>query len=359
MTAAPTIWVMAGGTGGHIMPGLAVAEILRTQGCAVRWLGNPDKMEGRLVRPAGFEMIALRFSGVRGKGLRDLIRAPFALLACMWGLWREISRQRPDVVLGMGGYVALPGGLTARLRGVPIVLHEQNAIAGKTNQWLAKIAQEVLVGFPNALPKSQWVGNPVRAAMGELLPPKQRYSERKGPIRILVVGGSLGAAALNEMVPLALSQIDKDVRPIVMHQSGEQHLMALQAAYDKVGVHAQCVAFIDDMATAMSQADLLICRAGAMTVAEVAAVGVAALFVPFPFAVDDHQTANAQYLVEHQAGFVKQQRELVPSDLAQWLQEQTRESLALVAQRAHAQAKPDAARDIAKRCLAFTSRGLA
>jgi UDP-N-acetylglucosamine--N-acetylmuramyl-(pentapeptide) pyrophosphoryl-undecaprenol N-acetylglucosamine transferase len=259
----------------------------------------------------------------------------------------------------MGGYVALPGGLTARLRGVPVVLHEQNAIAGKTNQWLAKIAQEVLVGFPNALPKSQWVGNPVRAAMGELPSPKQRYRERKGPIRILVVGGSLGAAALNDMVPVALSHIDKDVRPVVTHQSGEQHLMALQAAYDKVGVQAQCVAFIDDMAAAMSQADLLICRAGAMTVAEVAAVGVAALFVPFPFAVDDHQTANAQYLVEHQAGFVKQQGELMPSVLAQWLQDQTRESLALVAQRAHEQAKPDAARDIAKRCLAFTSRGLA
>lgn len=357
MNRAPIVWVMAGGTGGHIMPGLAVAQFLCERGCRIRWLGNPDKMEGRLVPPAGFEMIPVKFAGVRGKGLRDLVRAPFALLSSMITLWREISRQRPAVVLGMGGYVALPGGLMAWLRQVPVVLHEQNAIAGKTNQWLAKVARAVLLGFPGAIPAARWVGNPVRDSFAKLPAPQDRYAQRQGPLRVLVVGGSLGAKALNDIVPQALALIPNSQRPVVIHQSGEQHLPELIQAYQASGVQARCVAFIDDMAGEIGQADLLICRAGAMTVAEVAAAGVAALFIPFPFAVDDHQTANAKCLLDCEAAFLRQQRELTAPWLAQWFAAQTRAGLLEVAQRARAQSKPNATRDIAEQCLALARSG--
>lgn len=353
MRHAPVVWIMAGGTGGHIMPGLAVAEILRHEGCVVRWLGNPDKMEGRLVPPAGFEMITVKFAGVRGKGWRDLLKAPFMLFASMVHLWRAASKQRPAVVLGMGGYVAMPGGLVAYLRQIPIVLHEQNAIAGKTNQWLAKLSRTVLTGFPEALAAGQWVGNPVRAEIANLPGPESRYADRKGPLQLLVIGGSLGARALNEIIPLALSRMPIENRPRVTHQAGQQHLEALQSTYEQLGVSASCVSFVQDMADALGQADLLICRAGAMTVAEVAAAGVAAMFVPYPFAVDDHQTANAQFLVNDDAAFLKQQSDLAVDWLAQWLAVQTREALLNVAARARSHAKPDAAQVIADQCLSI------
>jgi UDP-N-acetylglucosamine--N-acetylmuramyl-(pentapeptide) pyrophosphoryl-undecaprenol N-acetylglucosamine transferase len=353
MKTSSLVWVMAGGTGGHIMPGLAVADWLRKHGCDIRWVGNPDKMEGRLVRPAGYEMIPVKFTGVRGKGLLARLRAPFGLLGSMLTLWRAMAKQKPDLVLGMGGYVAMPGGLVAKLRGVPIVLHEQNAIAGKTNLWLARLAATKLEGFPGALPDGQWVGNPVRLAMTQLPGPEQRYGARSGPLNILVVGGSLGAAALNEAIPMAISRIDPVMRPLVQHQSGEQHLQTLKDAYEAAGVQASCVAFIDDMAKAMADADLVICRAGAMTVSEVAAVGVAALFVPFPFAVDDHQTANAQHLVRHEAAYLRQQRELATEWLARWLEAQTREALCAVAVKARAQAKPQATEVIGTQCLSL------
>lgn len=347
------VWVMAGGTGGHIMPGLAVADWLRDQGHQVVWVGNPDKMEGRLVPPAGYEMIPVKFAGVRGKGLMARLRAPFGLLGAMIKLWWAMSTEKPDLVLGMGGYVAMPGGLVAKLRGVPIVLHEQNAIAGKTNLWLARLAKARLEGFPGALPGGQWVGNPVRSSMTQLPDPQRRYGSRTGPLNILVVGGSLGAAALNEAVPIAISRIDPARRPNVIHQSGEQHLQTLKHAYEKAEVQATCLAFIDDMAKAMADADLVICRAGAMTVSEVAAVGVAALFVPFPFAVDDHQTANAQHLVKQDAAYLRQQRDLAIEWLARWLQAQTRESLCAIAVKAHALAKPQATQVIGARCLSL------
>jgi UDP-N-acetylglucosamine--N-acetylmuramyl-(pentapeptide) pyrophosphoryl-undecaprenol N-acetylglucosamine transferase len=352
-TTAPLVWMMAGGTGGHIMPGLAVADWLRERGCQVKWVGNPAKMEGRLVPAAGYEMVAVTFTGVRGKGLLARLRAPFGLLGAMFALWRAMAAQKPVLVVGMGGYVALPGGLLAKLRRIPIVLHEQNAIAGKTNLWLARLTAHQLEGFPGALPQGHWVGNPVREALANLPVPQIRYAQRTGPLRVLVVGGSLGAAALNEAIPLALSRMDPAQRPEVIHQSGEQHLQKLQSAYEHAGVHATCVAFIDDMAKAMSDADLVICRAGAMTVSEVAAAGVAALFVPFPFAVDDHQTANAQYLVTHDAAYLRQQRELAIEWLARWLQAQSRETLAGVAVKAREQAKPEATAQIGARCMAL------
>jgi len=353
MSQAPVVWIMAGGTGGHIMPGLAVAEILRDKGCLVHWLGNPEKMEGRLVPPAGFEMITVKFAGVRGKGWRDLLKAPFTLLASMARLWSAASRQKPTVVLGMGGYVAMPGGLVAYLRRIPIVLHEQNAIAGKTNQWLAKLSRTVLTGFPDVLPGGQWVGNPVRADIANLPDPQLRYRDRQGPLRLLVIGGSLGAKALNDIMPLALSRMPLEQRPTVTHQAGQQHLAALQVAYQQADVSAQCVSFVQDMADALAQADVLICRAGAMTVAEVAAAGIAAMFVPYPFAVDDHQTANAKYLVDDEAAFLKQQSDLSVDWLAQWLAVQTRESLMQVAMRARQHAKTAAAHTIAEQCLSL------
>ena len=351
MTRSSIIWIMAGGTGGHIIPGLAVAEVLRDQGYDVRWLGNPDRMEGRLVEPAGFPMIPVRFGGVRGKGLLQKIKAPFLLVAAILRLVLEMMRNRPAVVLGMGGYVSMPGGLAAWLVRIPVVLHEQNAIAGMSNQWLAKVATRVLTGFPQTLSNSVWTGKPVRQSMTEVESPQTRYERREGPLRLLIVGGSLGAGALNESVPEAISRIPEQQRPVIVHQSGQAHLQQLSENYQRYGVKAQCVAFIDDMASEMAQADLLICRAGAMTVAEVAAVGVAALFVPFPFAVDDHQTANANYLVRHDAALLKQQAELAIDWLAQWLMVQQREHLAQIAVRAREFAKTDAAQEIARHCV--------
>ncbi|MFW8565183.1 undecaprenyldiphospho-muramoylpentapeptide beta-N-acetylglucosaminyltransferase [Orrella sp. 11846] len=352
----PRIWIMAGGTGGHIVPGLAVAQILKEEGSQVSWLGNPQRMEGQLVAPTGIPMIAVQFAAVRGKGLWRKLVTPFALAAWTLRVWIRMLRQRPDVVLGMGGYVSVPGGLAAWLARVPIVLHEQNAVAGMSNRLLARLAATVLSGFPDTLKNATWVGNPVRQSMLELPAPARRYGQRTGPLRVLVVGGSLGAAALNTVVPQAIAQLNPENRPIVTHQSGASHLDVLKANYEAVGVQAECVAFIDDMAQAMGEADLMICRAGAMTVAEVAAAGVAALFVPFPFAVDDHQTANAQHLVDHEGALLRDQKQLTPEWLAQWLSEQTRDNLTNMAQQAQQLAKPEAGKEIAQQCLKLWRR---
>ncbi len=349
----PTIMVMAGGTGGHIMPGLAVALALRERGWQVTWLGNPDAMEGRLVPPQGIELNALRFSGVRGKGLKTLLKLPVTLGSACAQVWRHFSARRPDVVLGMGGYVAFPGGLVAALRGVPLVLHEQNAVAGMTNRVLARLARRVLTGFPDAL-RGETTGNPVRIELQQVALPAERLSGRTGPLRILVVGGSLGAQALNSVVPQALKLWAEahpgQPVPQVVHQAGEKHLADLQAAYDAAGVQAECRAFIGDMAAAYADADLVICRSGAMTVAEIAVVGVAALFVPFPHAVDDHQTRNASFLADAGAGWMRQQAELTPAWLATWLSQRTRPELLDVAERARERAHPQATQRIADVC---------
>lgn len=347
----PTLLVMAGGTGGHIMPGLAVAHEMKQRGWQVIWLGNPERMEGQLVPRHGFELQALRFGGVRGKGLIALIKLPFTLLcACLQanGVFRRV---RPDVVLGMGGYVAFPGGLVSAIRRVPLVVHEQNAVAGTANRWLARLAGKVMTGFPGALPGAVMVGNPVRADIARLVPPADRYADREGPLRVLVIGGSLGALILNTIVPEALKQLDPARRPEVRHQSGEQHLGVLQATYKKAGVQAECVAFIDDMAEAFAWADLVICRAGAMTVSEVAAAGVAALFVPLPHAIDDHQTANARYLTDCEGAWLRRQNEFTPEWLAQWIATQDRTALSQVAQHAYKHARPDATAHIADACV--------
>lgn len=348
--SVPTILIMAGGTGGHIMPGLAVADVLRARGWRVLWLGNPDKMEGRLVPARGYDLVPMTFSGVRGRGPGALLRLPLTLARALAQAWSRLSQIKPDVVLGMGGYVAFPGGVAAALRGMPLVVHEQNAVAGTANRWLARMARRVLSGFPGVLPRGEMLGNPVRAALCNQPAPAQRYAGREGPLRLLVVGGSLGAQALNETLPRALALMPADRRPRVVHQAGEQHIESLARAYALAGVEAECRAFIDDMADAMAQADLMVCRAGAMTVAEVAAVGAAALFVPFPHAIDDHQTANARFLADAQAAWLQPQQALTPEWLAEWLSQRTRPELQAVAERARAHARPQAADDIADAC---------
>ncbi len=336
---------MAGGTGGHVMPALAVAEALRADGWRVVWLGTHAGMEAKLVPAKGFDMAWVKVAGVRGKGLLTKLLLPFNLLHAFWQAARAIFRERPDVALGLGGYVAFPGGMMAVLLNKPLVIHEQNAVAGLTNRILAHVADRVLLGLPLAAPlasKQEWVGNPVRSEIATLPAPEQRLAERTGPLRLLVIGGSLGAAALNEMLPKALALLPAEARPEVRHQSGARHLDALTAGYAAAGVAVEPLAFIEDMAAAYAWADVVVCRAGALTVAEIAAAGLAALFVPFPYAVDDHQTANAAFLADQGAAWLMQQKDLSPEKLAEWLRGLDREALRVRAARARALAKPGA-----------------
>jgi len=343
--------IMAGGTGGHVFPALAVADHLRALGWRVVWLGARTGMEATLVPKHGYEMAWVRFSGLRGKGLAAKLLLPLNLLVAFWQALRALRTQRPDVVLGMGGYIAFPGGMMAALLGRPLAIHEQNSVAGLANRVLAGVADHVLVAFPDALRNATFVGNPVREAIAQIAPPAARFAGRKGTLRVLVVGGSLGAAALNDMVPRALAQLPAETRPIVTHQSGAKHVDELRANYARAGVEANAVAFIDDMARAYADADLVICRAGATTVAELAAAGVAAILVPFPFAVDDHQTTNARYLADAGAGVLVQQRDLTPDALAGMLRGFSREQLLAMATKARALGKPDATRAVADACM--------
>lgn len=346
-----SILIMAGGTGGHIMPGLAVAHYLRAQGWRVHWLGNPERMEGQLVTEHGFNLLPLRFSGVRGKGIGALLKLPFNLLQACLEARKALKQAQPDIVLGMGGYVAFPGGLMAKLSSIPVVIHEQNAIGGTANRYLAKIAKQTLVGFPGALPGAVMVGNPVRAAFTTKQSPKQRYAQRTGPLRLLVIGGSLGAGPLNELIPYAISHLAPEKRPVITHQTGAKQLQQVRERYQEVAVEAQAVSFIDDVAEAMAQADVIVCRAGAMTVAEVAAVGVAALFIPLPHAIDDHQTANARYLSDCDAAWLKPQKELSTQWLADWLMQLDRTQLQQMAMHAQEHAQIDATEKIANACI--------
>jgi len=350
-----SILIMAGGTGGHIFPALAVADILRSKGWNVTWLGAPNSMEAELVPRHKFEMAWVRFSGVRGKGLPRLLLLPFDLLVAMWQSAAAILRHRPDVVLGMGGYITFPGGMMAALLRRPLVIHEQNSIAGLSNKVLAHIAQKVLSGFPDVLPHAIWCGNPVRSDIAGLPDPQQRYAARSGRLNVLVVGGSLGAKAINEAVPQALALLPQESRPCVLHQTGKQHLGAVKQAYQLAGVQADIKPFMDEMAKHYGNADLVICRAGALTVAEIAAAGVASILIPFPFAVDDHQTRNAQFLSKQGAAVLLLQSELSADKLAQLLRdfgdgERGRKKLLAMAQQARALAKTGAAGAVATIC---------
>jgi UDP-N-acetylglucosamine--N-acetylmuramyl-(pentapeptide) pyrophosphoryl-undecaprenol N-acetylglucosamine transferase len=353
--SARTILIMAGGTGGHVFPALAVAEEMASAGWRVVWLGSRDGMEASLVPKHGYDMEWVRFSGLRGKGPVRMALLPLNLLIAFWQSARVIFRVRPDVVLGMGGYVSFPGGMMAAFLNRPLVVHEQNSIAGLANRVLAEVADRRLTGFPGVLKRSQWCGNPVRSEIAALPAPQQRFRERSGPLRLLVVGGSLGAQALNEVVPQSLALIDPPLRPAVTHQAGQRHLDALRANYASAGVQAETVAFIDDMAARYAEADLVICRAGALTVSELAAAGVASVLVPYPHAVDDHQTHNARFLADAGAALLVQQRELSARRLADLLAGFTRDKLAEMAVRARALAKPDAAAAVAAVCTAVAA----
>ena len=344
------ILIMAGGTGGHIMPGLAVADVLRAQGWRVTWLGAPGSIEADLVPKHGYEIAWVNFSGVRGNGVLRLLMLPFNLLRALGQSAVAIFRHRPDVVLGMGGYITFPGGLMAAFLRRPLVIHEQNSIAGLSNKALARIAQRVLSGFPDVLPRAVWCGNPVRSSIAALPEPQQRYAARSGRLNVLVVGGSLGAKALNEALPQALALLPEEVRPNVIHQTGKQHLETVQQLYWQAGMQADIRPFLEDMAACYANADVVICRAGALTVAELAAAGVASILVPFPFAVDDHQTHNARFLSERGAAVLLPQTGLSAEKLAQLLRELSREKLSAMAQLARALAKPDAAEHVARVC---------
>jgi UDP-N-acetylglucosamine--N-acetylmuramyl-(pentapeptide) pyrophosphoryl-undecaprenol N-acetylglucosamine transferase len=350
-----TALVMAGGTGGHIFPGLAVADALRVRGWRVHWLGAPGGMEAQLVPPRGYPFEAVDFGGVRGKGLKTLLALPVKLLrACMQSA-AVIRRVRPDVLVGLGGYITFPAGVVCRLMGKPLVLHEQSAVAGLANRLLARVATRTFTAFPDALPGAQCVGNPLRAEFTQAPAPGARFAGRSGPLQLLVVGGSLGAQALNEAVPQALALLPAAQRPTVTHQSGAKQIAALRAAYAAAGVAVTALPFIDDMARAYAEADVVICRAGASTVSEIAAIGAAALFVPFPHAVDDHQSRNARYLSDAGAAWLTQQTELTPQYLADWLAGLTREELARRATQAKTLQKLDAAEQIAAVCTALAA----
>jgi len=345
-----TALIMAGGTGGHIFPGIAIAEALRERGWEIVWLGNPDGMEARLVPQRGYRAEWLRFGALRGKGLARKLMLPVNLASGCWQALQVLRRVRPDVVVGMGGYITFPAGLMAALSGRKLVLHEQNSIAGLANKVLAKFARRVLTGFPDVLAHGQWVGNPVRAEIVAVPPPAERFAAREGRLKLLVVGGSLGAAVLNDVVPKALALLPPATRPSVVHQAGEKQIAALKAAYAEAGIDGDLRPFIDDMAAAYAEADLVICRAGALTVAELTAAGVASVLVPFPFAVDDHQTGNARFLSEREAAWLLPQPELNPERLAAFLGEAERGELLRRAENARALARPQAAVEVAKVC---------
>lgn len=307
--------MMAGGTGGHVFPALAVADGLRERGADVTWLGVATGMEAELVPKHGFEMAWIRVAGLRGKGALSWLTAPFRVLRALGDALGVMRRIRPNLVVGMGGFVAGPGGLAAWLLRRPLVIHEQNAIAGLTNRLLSRLARRVLQAFPDTFNNGETVGNPVRAEIAAIAPPDQRLAERTGPVRLLVVGGSLGAMALNRLLPAALARLGAAQRPEIWHQAGRT-LETAQAAYADTDLQPNLVAFIDDMAEAYAWADLVVCRAGALTVAELAAVGLPSVLVPFPYAVDDHQTVNAAYLVDADAALLVQERDLDAESLA-------------------------------------------
>jgi len=346
--------IMAGGTGGHIFPALAVADYLRAQGWNVVWLGSRRGMEAKVIPGRGYTMAWIRFSGVRGRGIVAAALLPLQLLVAFWQSARAIFAHRPDVVLGMGGYVSFPGGMMASFLNRPLAIHEQNSVAGLANRVLARLADRVLAAFPGAFGTATAVivtGNPVREDITRLAPPESRYPGRAARLSLLVLGGSQGAQVLNKTVPEALALLPGSARPEVTHQAGAAHHDAVRNRYRERGIAAEVTAFIDDVAGRYAQADLIICRAGASTIAELAAAGVASVLVPYPHAVDDHQTANARFLSERGAALLIPQRELTPQRLAEVLAGLTRERLLAMARAARAAGKPEATRAVAEVCM--------
>ena len=350
-----TLLIMAGGTGGHVFPGIAVADYMRSLGWKVVWLGTHNGMEALLVPKYGYPMEYIDFSGIRRKKIMDWLLLPGKLLLAFWQSIKIMTRIQPSIVLGMGGYPAFPGGLMAILLNKPLIIHEQNAIAGLTNKTLAKVADKILLGFPGTFPQKDnrvmVTGNPVRSEISRLPLPEQRFLNRTGPIKILVIGGSLGATVLNTVIPQALGCIPENERPIVKHQSGRQHIDKLRENYREQGVEGQLIDFIDDMAASYAECDLVICRAGALTITELAAVGVASILIPFPYAVDDHQTVNAEYLSKPGAAVLLPQHELNPNNLANKIMELNRAQLLTMAKIARNLANLNSAQQVAQVCV--------
>lgn len=354
MTRAPVL-MMAGGTGGHVYPALAIARALQNVSQPVVWLGTANGLEARVVVAEGLPMEWLSISGLRGKGALSWMLAPFKLLWALQQALRVMRRVQPRLVIGMGGFVSGPGGVAAWLTRTPLVIHEQNAIAGMTNRWLSKVAARVLQGFPGAFGADHehlTVGNPVRDAISRLPDPEQRFAGRSGPLRLLVIGGSLGALALNRHVAPAIAQLTADERPIVRHQAGDATLEQAQDAYARCGVRAEVTAYIEDMAAALAWADCVICRAGALTIAELTSVGLGAVFVPYPSAVDDHQAVNAQQLVDADAAIVLREADLTAQSLLDALRAlgATREALLVRARNARALRNGNAVTSILSVC---------
>lgn len=352
------VLIMAGGTGGHVIPALAVARYLREQGASVVWLGTHKGIEAELVPAAGFDIEWLNIGGLRGKGVMTRLLGPLRILLAMLQAGRILLRRRPAVVLGFGGFVTGPGGLVARLLGYPLVIHEQNARAGLTNRLLARVATHVLEAFPGSLPARHGAvttGNPVRREIAALDAPPARLAEREGPLRLLVIGGSLGAQVLNETVPAAVAGMPAGQRPLIRHQAGKRNIDQARQAYEQAGVAADVTAFIDDMAAAYDWADLVICRAGALTVSELAAAGAAAILVPYPHAVDDHQTRNAQFLSEAGAAELLPQSRLNAELLRERLRHyaDARDELQGMAAAARGRARVEATRQVADYCLRY------
>lgn len=346
--------IMAGGTGGHVFPALAVAEELRARGIAVTWLGTQRGIESTLVQSAGFPLRFIEVVGLRGKsGLLGKVKAPFGLLKALWQALGVVRSVGPQCVLGFGGFASGPGGLAARLLGLPLVIHEQNAVAGTTNRILQKLATRVLEAFPNALAKGEHCGNPVRREITAIEAPQTRLSLGEGQRpQLLVLGGSLGALAINQILPEALALLAESDRPAVVHQCGQQHLETTRQAYQDAGVNAEVIAFVDDMAAAYSAADFVICRAGALTVSELTAAGLGSVLIPYPHAIDDHQSANARWLVDNDAALMLQQQDLNPEALASLLEEllANTQRLMAMATAARALALPDAVSTVADVC---------
>ncbi len=341
--------IMAGGTGGHVFPALAVADELRARGAEISWLGTARGIEAELVPAAGISLHCLSIEGVRGKGLMALVKAPWLLLTAVWQARKILKQEQADAVLGLGGFASGPGGVAAWLLNKPLLIHEQNAVAGTTNRWLSKIADLVMEAFPGSLPDAKHVGNPVRQSIGQI---DSSAPVSGAPLKLLVLGGSLGALALNELLPKAVSLLSDEQRPQVKHQTGKRHLEVTKSAYAEQCVEAQVVDFIGDMAAAYEWADVIICRAGALTVSELTLAGRAAMLVPFPYAIDDHQTKNASWLVENDAGVLHQQADLTAAMIADFLKafDNDRESLLAMSSNARALAMPDAAKQVADYC---------
>lgn len=344
-----TILMMAGGTGGHVFPALAVAHLLNNEGYEIHWLGTAKGIESDLVPKHGFKLHTIDIAGLRGKGKLGLLKAPFRIAKAVLASMSIIRAVKPVAVVGFGGYATGPGGVAAKLKSVPLLIHEQNARAGMTNKLLQKIADCSMQAFPGALPNSLVTGNPVRMEMTHITPPSDRPAQ-EGALKVLVVGGSLGAVALNEAVLNAMALMDESARPKLIHQAGKKNIDSLHKQYQQAGVDAEVTAFIDDMAVAYEWADLLVCRSGASTVSEIAAAGCASIFVPFPHAVDDHQTANAEYLEQAGAAIIRQQRDLTAEWLANKWQyfAQNKEELVKMANQARSMAITDSAEQVAK-----------